>query len=126
KNSPVTFRVLADGSTELYSTTVTNADAWQDADVDLTSYGGKSTRLVFETTAEKPGTVALWANPLLTTKASKKRPNVLVYMIDTERADHSSLYGYARETTPFLKKLGAQGLVLEDCQAQATWTKPST
>ena len=47
-------------------------------------------------------------------------------MIDTVRADHASLYGYARDTTPFLKKLGAQGLVFEDCQVQATWTKPST
>ncbi len=36
------------------------------------------------------------------------------------------MYGYARETTPFLKKLGAAGVVFEDCQAQATWTKAST
>ena len=46
-------------------------------------------------------------------------------MIDTLRADHTSVYGYARDTTPFLKKLGAQGLVFDDCQVQATWTKPS-
>lgn len=126
KNSPVKFRVVADGTNELYSKTVTDADAWQDADVDLAAYGGKSARLVFETTAEKPGAVGLWANPLLTTKAPRNRPNVLVYMIDTLRGDHTSLYGYGRDTTPFLKKLGAQGLVFEDCQAQATWTKPST
>ena len=38
-----------------------------------------------------------------------------------------SLYGYSRETTPFLKKLGASGVVFDDCQAQATvWTKAST
>ena len=48
-----------------------------------------------------------WANPLLTTTAPKQRPNVLIYMIDTLRADHASLYGYARDTTPYLKKLGA-------------------
>ena len=47
-------------------------------------------------------------------------------MIDTMRADHTSLYGYARDTTPFLKKLGATGVVFDDCQAQATWTKAST
>jgi choline-sulfatase len=66
------------------------------------------------------------ANPLLTTKAPKKRPNILIYLIDTERADHSSLYGYARDTTPFLKKFGGQGLVFEDCQVQAPRTKQST
>jgi len=126
RNSPVTFRVVADGNNQLYSKTVTDADTWEDADVDLALYGGRNVKLAFTTSAEKPGVVGLWANPLLTTKVPKNRPNVLIYMIDTLRADHTSLYGYARDTTPFLKKLGAQGLVFEDCQAQATWTKPST
>lgn len=125
KKSPVTFRLMADGSNELYSKTVTDPDTWEDADVDLSPYGGRNVKLAFETSAEKQGTVALWANPLLTSKAPK-RPNILIYMIDTLRADHASLYGYARDTTPFLKKLGAAGLVFENCQVQATWTKPST
>jgi arylsulfatase A-like enzyme len=124
KNSPVTFHVVAD-SKELYTKKITAPDSWEDADVDLSPYGGRSVKLAFETSAEKQGAVALWANPLLTTKAPKSRPNVLVYMIDTERADHTSVYGYARDTTPFLKKLAAQGLVFDDCQVQATWTKPS-
>ncbi|HZT29140.1 MAG TPA: sulfatase-like hydrolase/transferase [Bryobacteraceae bacterium] len=126
RNSPVTFRVLAGGSTELYSSTVTDASAWQDADVDLSPYAGRSLSLTFATASDKAGAVGLWANPLLTTRAPKRRPNVLVYMIDTLRADHTSLYGYARDTTPFLRKLGVEGLVFEDCTAQATWTKPST
>ena len=125
KNEPVTFRVQVDGS-ELYSKTLADPDIWEDADVDLSSYAGKSIKLVFRTDAAHKGTVALWANPLITMRAPKKRPNVLIYMIDTLRPDHSNLYGYARETTPFLKKLGASGIVFSDCQAQATWTKPST
>jgi arylsulfatase A-like enzyme len=125
KDSPITFRVTAD-SRELYSKTVADVDAWADADLDLSAYGGSTVKLTFATTTGKEGAVALWANPLLTTKAPKKRPNVLIYLIDTERADHSSLYGYARDTTPFLKKLGGQGLVFEDCQVQAPRTKQST
>ncbi len=125
RNRPVTFRVVA-GSKELYSKTVTDPDTWDDAEVDLASYGGRSVKLAFETRSESHGAVALWANPLLTSKAPKNRPNVLIYMIDTLRADHTSLCGYARDTTPSLKKLGAEGLVFEDCQVQATWTKPST
>ena len=125
KKSPVKFRLTADGSAELYSKTISDPDTWEDAGVDLSSYGGRSVKLAFETSSEKQGTVALWANPLLTSKAPK-RPNVLIYMIDTLRADHASLYGYARDTTPFLKKLGTTGLVFENCQVQATWTKPST
>ena len=123
-NAPVTFR-LTTGSKELYSRTVTGADAWEDADVDLSPYAGLKIKLEFETRAEKQGPVGFWANPLLTTQAPKNRPNVLVYMIDTLRADHTSLYGYARDTTPFLKKLGAEALVFDDCTVQATWTKPS-
>jgi arylsulfatase A-like enzyme len=124
KNSPIVFRVLAD-SKELYSKTLADAGVWEDADVDLASYAGRNVKLVFQTNATHEGAVGLWANPLLTTNAPGNRPNVIVYMIDTLRADHTSLYGYARDTTPFLKKLGAQGMVFDDCQVQATWTKPS-
>lgn len=124
KNSPITFRVTADAK-ELYSTTVTDANAWEDQALDLSSFAGGKVRLTFETSAAKQGAVGLWASPLLTTKALKKRPNVLIYMIDTERADHSSVYGYSRDTTPFLRKLGVEGLVFEDSTVQATWTKPS-
>ncbi len=125
KNAPVKFRITANASSELYSKTVASLDSWEDADLDLSSYAGRTVKLAFETTAQKQGTVGLWANPLLTSHAPK-RPNVVLYMIDTLRADHSSLYGYARDTTPFLKKLGASGLVFDDCTVQATWTKPST
>ncbi|MFN7995017.1 MAG: sulfatase [Bryobacteraceae bacterium] len=121
---PVTFRIAA-GAREIFSKTLSDVGAWQDAAVDLSGFAGQSVKLVLETSSAKPGTVALWANPLLTASAPIRRPNVLIYMIDTLRPDHTSAYGYARETTPYLKKLGAQGIVFDDCQVQATWTKPS-
>lgn len=121
---PVTFRAQVSGK-DLYSKSIALAGAWEDADVDLSAYAGKNLKLVLRTESSQQGAVGLWANPLLTTGAPKPRPNVLIYMIDTLRADHSSLYGYKRDTTPFLKKLGAAGVVFDDCQAQATWTKPS-
>lgn len=127
KDDPVTFRVFVDGGARpLYAKTLGDPDTWEDVDVDLSSYAGKKVKLTLRTDAARKGTVALWANPLLTTSASNSRPNVLIYMIDTLRPDHSSLYGYNRDTTPFLKKLGASGVVFDDCHAQATWTKPST
>lgn len=122
--APVTFRVQVSGK-ELYSKTVSTASAWEDADVDLSAYGGKNLKLVLRTESSQEGAVGLWANPLLTTRLPKARPNVLIYMIDTLRADHASLYGYKRDTTPFLRKLAATSVVFDDCQAQATWTKPS-
>ena len=125
EKEPVTFRVMVDGH-ELYARTVVDPDVWEDAEVDLSAAGGKNVKLVFATSTKGAATVGLWASPLLTTTAPKNRPNVLLYLIDTERPDHTSLYGYSRDTTPFLKKLGAQSIVFEDCQVQAPRTKQST
>jgi arylsulfatase A-like enzyme len=121
---PVSFSVAAD-STEVFSKTLADPEVWESADIDLSAYAGRKVKLTFESSAASQGAVGLWANPLLTTTSPKQRPNVLIYMIDTLRADHASLYDYARDTTPYLKTLGAEGLVFEDCQVQATWTKPS-
>ena len=96
---------------------------WKDAEVDLSPYAGREIDLVLETQGE--GAVGLWANPVITTQETQKRPNVLVYVIDTLRADHMSLYGYERPTTPFLDRFGGEGVVFDDCHVQATWTKPS-
>ncbi|MCU1258278.1 MAG: hypothetical protein JWO80_1163 [Bryobacterales bacterium] len=125
KSAPVTFLVLLDGrAPPLYAHTLNDPDAWEDADLDVSRWAGKSVDLQLKTEAAE-GVVGLWSNPLLTSDAPKSRPNVLIYTIDTLRADHASVYGYGRDTTPFLKKLGNSGVVFEDCQAQATWTKAS-
>ncbi len=42
---------------------------------------------------------------------SAKRPNVLLVVLDTVRADHLSVYGYDRDTTPFLREF-ARGATL--------------
>src|SRR4029450_8149371 len=38
-------------------------------------------------------------------------PNVLLVTLDTVRADHLSIYGYKRDTTPFLAELSANSIV---------------
>ena len=45
------------------------------------------------------------------TVGSATRPNVLVIVMDTVRADHLSLYGYGRDTTPNLKALARDAAV---------------
>ncbi len=51
---------------------------------------------------------------LSATLVEPARPlNVLLYVIDTARADHFSLYGYDRPTTPELEALAAEALVFE-------------
>jgi arylsulfatase A-like enzyme len=52
-------------------------------------------------------------------------PNVLLLVLDTVRADHLGLYGYARETTPNLDRWAKQGVRFDQAMAPAPWTLPS-
>lgn len=54
----------------------------------------------------------------------KKRPNLILFGIDSLRADHMSLYGYPRLTTPHMGKLAAQGAVFEHCFSPSIPTTP--
>ncbi len=60
-----------------------------------------------------------------TSGARPARPNVLLVVADTLRADHLSTYGYRWRTSPRLDALAARGVVFTDCTAQASWTMPS-
>jgi arylsulfatase A-like enzyme len=52
-------------------------------------------------------------------------PNVLLIVLDTVRADHLSLYGYGRPTTPTLERLAQRGIRFDEARATAPWTLPS-
>jgi arylsulfatase A-like enzyme len=58
--------------------------------------------------------------------ATDARPNLLLVVIDTLRADHLGCYGYGRPTSPVLDRLAAEGILFEWAFAQSSWTKPST
>ena len=49
----------------------------------------------------------------------------MVVVIDTLRADHLSLHGYARPTSPRLDALAAEGLWFDRAYAQSGWTLAS-
>jgi arylsulfatase A-like enzyme len=53
------------------------------------------------------------------------RPNVLLIVMDTTRADHLSCYGYGKQTTPALDRIASQGVLFEQMIAAASWTLPS-
>jgi len=50
--------------------------------------------------------------------------NIILYVLDSLRADHVSAYGYERETTPVLDGLAQDGVLFENCIAPGTWTRP--
>src|SRR5512138_3439180 len=54
------------------------------------------------------------------------RPNVVFVVLDTVRADHASLCGYERPTTPNLEQLAKLGATFScDAYAPGSWTLPS-
>jgi hypothetical protein len=61
----------------------------------------------------------------LTTRASTARPNVVLVVLDTVRADHLRRYGYARDTMPALERWAERALVAERAVSPAGWTSPA-
>lgn len=53
-----------------------------------------------------------------------KQPNLILFGIDSLRADHMSLYGYKRLTTPHIDKLAAGGCVFEHAFSPSIPTTP--
>ncbi len=58
-------------------------------------------------------------------EVESQKPNVLVVLIDTLRADRLGAHGYHRDTSPNLDKLASEGMRFDAAIAQASWTKPS-
>ena len=102
---------------------------WQHRSVDLAKYAGDA-EITFETRGyaseerDADGRYAYWGAPALTLPAGTA-PLVIVYLVDTLRADHTSAYGYARDTTPRLNEFAKDAVLFETAISQASWTKPA-
>ena len=53
------------------------------------------------------------------------QPNVLLLVLDSVRARNVSLYGYERETTPFLDEFADEATVYRQARAPGRWSLPS-
>jgi arylsulfatase A-like enzyme len=54
-----------------------------------------------------------------------QRINILLAVVSGARADHSTAYGYERDTTPFLAQLAREGVRAQQMISTSTWTLPS-
>jgi len=106
---------------------------WFDARVDLAAVAGREADVELATTARGPaaGTPG-WSHVRLVRTlrvarqpAAPERPNVLVLVVDTLRADRVGVYGATPSPTPELDRFAATGLVFEHALAQSSWTMPS-
>lgn len=139
--TPVDFSVSlqVDGSLEphlLWSETVGPDSApgqqgWTPVEVDMNQFAGQSAELRFETSADfvlhPDGGLPIWANPEIRSHGRKgPKPNVVLLVIDTLRADRLSSYGYRRQTSPNIDRWAREKAVLfRNVVAPAPWTLPA-
>jgi arylsulfatase A-like enzyme len=109
---------------------------WFDERVDLAAETGKTVDVTLTVEADAPDLPlageAAWTRlrVVQTTEVARQpeapdRPNLLVLLVDTLRADAVGLYGGDRATTPVLDALGARGTVFATAVSQSPWTLPS-
>jgi arylsulfatase A-like enzyme len=94
---------------------------------------GRALRLVVEATVAAVAVLAL-GSPLHTAPLDETTvtavpppagtPDVVLVTLDTTRADHLSLYGYPRETSPNLSRFADDALVFTQARTAAGWTLP--
>lgn len=60
-----------------------------------------------------------------TRAAPATRANVLIYLIDTLRADHLGVYGYHAPTSPNIDAFAGDATRFERALAQSSWTRPA-
>jgi arylsulfatase A-like enzyme len=54
-----------------------------------------------------------------------RRPNIVLYVVDTVRADRLGAYGYEKPTSPRLDAFAAGAVLFENAYAQSSWTRPA-
>ncbi len=52
------------------------------------------------------------------------KPNVILIMVDTLRADHLSCYGYKNNSTPNIDRFASDSVLYKNTFGQSSWTKP--
>ncbi|MCP3917882.1 MAG: sulfatase [bacterium] len=60
------------------------------------------------------------------TRATPDAPNIVLIVMDTQRADRMSCHGYGKLTTPNLDRLARRGMQFDAAYSTSSWTWPAT
>jgi arylsulfatase A-like enzyme len=85
--------------------------------------GALAVLAVFAIIVETGGHRPAYAKPALV--PTPPSPNVVLITMDTARADHVSVYGYARDTTPNLRQFARRATVYSRAFATSDFTLPT-
>ncbi len=106
---------------------------WQEVKIDLSRFQNRKGILRFESSLLSSPKATdqvnlgylLLANPRITSLNQPKEPNIILVSIDTLRRDHLGIYGYKKETSPFLDATARESAVFDKAIAQAPYTVTS-
>jgi len=100
---------------------------WHEFSVELPKTGAPAElEVAYENGGAGPATRSIFlSEPSLEVPARGPPRTVVLFLIDTLRADHVGAYGYRLPTTPHLDSYFREGLRAEKCVAAANWTLPS-
>ena len=109
---------------------------WFDERLDLAEFAGRTIDVALgvasESGGQAPAGSAGWSRvrvvretPVPRQRAAVDRPNVVVVLVDTLRADSVGLYAGGKSITPRLDALGDEGLVFTQAVSQSSWTLES-
>ena len=105
------------------------ADRWAHVSIPIPSTEDSAEISIRVRAADGAGDLAVAVADLLllppTPPPGSAPPNLLIVSLDTLRADHLPLYGYARDTAPFLSELGQRLAVYEQAMSSSNWTLPA-
>lgn len=114
---------------EVFDLEQKDQSAWQERSVSLSSVWGQTRSLEFEAVPERADSLSLpvWGNPRVVVESEvPTRPNVILLSVDTLRSDHLDVYGYSRETMPFVtSRIAPNGAVFENFISEAATTEVS-
>ncbi len=88
--------------------------------------GAHLSPVVWQPAEPSPSVAAAPAVATTPPTPGRQPANVLIYLVDTLRADKVGPYGSPRPVTPYLDALAAEGTVFENAVAQSSWTRAST
>lgn len=90
-------------------------------EIGFRTMGKRSIRVLEATVLRRPAPVA----KEIRARGGSSKPDILLYVVDTLRADQLGCYGGPAGVSPALDRLAEDGVVFERAVAQSSWTKPS-
>jgi len=71
------------------------------------------------------GLLALLLVPSVACRPARPRPNIILILVDTLRADYLGAYGFRGAVSPHVDALAGESIVFRNCFTPAPWTKPA-